>query len=203
MRVKDPSTTLTPLRRFFQEVYATNRCTKCEIRCKAPFRPVVDIRNARLSEVDVLFISEAPSIEDMEYRVPFVGPTGLFFRQALFEAGATDFSIVITNALVCRPVDASKINRIPSLNELENCSDRIKVFIETLRPKRICLVGTVARDFYSRKFSEWGINIDVFIVHHPAYVMRLGGKSSSHYNTWLTSIKEALTGEEITANENT
>ena len=194
MKTKDPTKNLELLKRFFEEVNQTHVCKKCQI-CSQEFqKPVVDIRNALLSEVDVLFISEASSQEDIDYRVPFVGPTGLFFRQALFEAGISEVSAVLTNAVVCRPVEDSKLNRMPSLVELENCSERIKVFIETLRPKKICLVGAVARDFYSKKLREWRIDhIPVFLIHHPAYIMRFGGTSSEAYTEWVDSIKEVLT----------
>lgn len=193
MRIKDPKPNLERLKTFFSEVNDTHVCEKCSICTNTFQKPVVDIRNALLSEVDVLFISEAASKEDVEYRVPFVGPSGLFFRQALYDAEVDKCSVVFTNSVVCRPIEESKLNRIPSLKELENCSERIKVFIETLRPKRICLVGAVARDFYSKKLKEWGmLNIPVFLIHHPVYIMRLGGRSSVAYSTWVESIQEVL-----------
>lgn len=193
MRVKDPTKNLAQLKRFFEEVNQTHICKKCEI-CSNEFqKPVIDIRNALLSNVDVMFISEASTLEDVQYVVPFVGPTGLFFRKALYEAGISEVSAVLTNAVVCRPIEESGFNRMPSNIELKNCSERIKVFIETLQPKKICLVGKIARDFYTKKLIEWRLDhIPVFLIHHPAYVMRLGGATSEAYRTWVRSIREVF-----------
>jgi uracil-DNA glycosylase family 4 len=98
----------------------------------------------------------------------------------------------LTNAVVCRPTEESGINRIPTLTELENCSERIEVFVETLKPKAVCLVGAVARDFYGKKLLEWKYMGQVWLIHHPAYILRLGGDTSQAYQDWVDSIRDVL-----------
>ena len=186
----DPTDNLLRLQRFFEEVNATHICKKCAICSSVIQKPVVDIKNAILNDVDVLIISETASEEDIEYHIPFIGVTGMYFRKALYEAGVSKYSVVLTNAVVCRAKDVSNMNRIPTLLELNNCSDRIKVFIETLRPKKICLVGTVAAKFYTKKLSEGGIKLPIHIIHHPAYVIRMGNKD--FYKIWVKNIRKVF-----------
>lgn len=192
MRDKDPETAIKKLKVFFSAVNGANICDKCSICCGTNQKPVVDIRNANLHSVDVLFISEAASEQDIQYTIPMVGLAGMLFRKALLEAGVKNYSVVMTNAVVCRPVEHSEMNRIPSIIELENCSERIKTFIDTLSPRKICLVGNVAKKFYKEKFKEWKVNIPTYHIVHPAYIVRLGSTLCPEYDKFVSILKEIL-----------
>ena len=77
---------------------------------------------------------------------PFVGKTGVWIRQMLFNAGLPPQELFITNALCCRPPE----NRDPTVEEMEACWQWTEEQADSIKPRVVVAVGR----FAARMFIE-------------------------------------------------
>jgi len=124
---------MTDLEQIAAEVRA---CTKCPLaRGRRHAVPGDGPENAR-----IMFVGEAPGVqEDIQGR-PFVGPAGQLLNQLLWEADLRREEVYITNIVKCRPPD----NREPLPSEVEACNDYLIGQIAALQPQVICTLGSPA-----------------------------------------------------------
>ncbi|MCS7241365.1 DNA polymerase [Candidatus Caldatribacterium sp.] len=94
--------------------------------------------------LDILIVGEAPGAAEAKEGQPFVGRSGQLLREVLKETGLSEFSIGITNAVLCHPTDARGYNRTPSRIEIECCRRRLWDEVLTCRPKVVLILGNVA-----------------------------------------------------------
>lgn len=124
---------MTDLEQIAAEV---RTCTKCALaRGRRNAVPGEGPENAH-----IMFVGEAPGVqEDMQGR-PFVGPAGKLLEQLLWEADLRREEVYITNIVKCRPPG----NRDPLPSEVEACNDYLIGQIAALQPRVICTLGSPA-----------------------------------------------------------
>jgi DNA polymerase len=135
--------------------------------------------NARL-----MFIGEAPGHHEDLHGIPFVGPAGRLFDEALVQAGIPRTEVFVTNIVKHRPWVADgnqKKNRPPKQSEIKACRPWLVQEIALVRPSIICCIGApAARQILGKDFrlteqrGQW-FSTDaapaVIATIHPAYVL--------------------------------
>jgi DNA polymerase len=129
------------------------------------------------SDASLLFIGEAPSLEEDAQGVPFVGEAGQKLKQIIQAIGLHPDDAYVTNVLKSRPAD----DRSPLPTEVDICGAFLKKQIEIIEPDIIVTLGSVATKYIlntnngiSRVRGQWGKykNIPVLPTFHPAYLLR-------------------------------
>jgi len=129
-------------------------------------------------ESPLMFIGEAPGVEEDIQARPFVGRSGRFLTKTIESFGISRGFVFITNIVKCRPPE----NRTPTLLEIEKGKNLIlKHEIDIIKPKLIvtlglsslqgllgtpCSMNKVRGEFLK---SEYGT---IMPTYHPAYVLR-------------------------------
>ncbi|MGD1835178.1 MAG: uracil-DNA glycosylase [Nitrososphaeraceae archaeon] len=120
----------------------------------------------------ILIVGEAPGVSEDRIGRPFVGSAGKILRRTLENNNFSISDIYITNIVKCRPPN----NRQPNINEKKMCSGYLEKQIQILKPKIICILGSVALDYLLNlkpitKYRGKIINKDkknFFVMYHPA-----------------------------------
>ncbi len=101
---------------------------------------------------DILFIGEAPGMNEDKQGRPFVGAAGKFLDECLAAAGVSRETTYICNVLKCRPPS----NRDPQPEEIAACRDYLDEQIELVSPRMIVTLGrySMARFFPEHKISS-------------------------------------------------
>lgn len=161
-----------------------DRCERCPALCESRTQTVF---GAGSVSADILYVGSAPSVDEDEQGLPFVGEAGKLLLQ-LFEKkwpsdeelesiraiennedyfeGLEDFlyaRVFITNSVLCRPED----DRTPSATELRECRDRLHRTIYAVDPIIILAGGkTAASNLVGKKvniFDRRGDLMDITI----------------------------------------
>ena len=131
-----------------EELYAEVRgCQRCDL---ARTRTLAVPGEGPLDS-EVMFIGEAPGVNEDRQGRPFVGQAGAFLEELLGEAGLTRPEVYICNVLKCRPPG----NRDPLPTEIEACSDYLSAQIRLIDP---LLIVTLGRYSMSRFFPNQAIS---------------------------------------------
>lgn len=88
----------------------------------------------------LMFIGEAPSVEDDRQGVPFTGEAGDLLTRILEAIKLRREDVYLSNIVKCRP---SK-QRSPEASEIAQCETFLHQQIERIQPKIICALGTLA-----------------------------------------------------------
>jgi DNA polymerase len=123
-------------------------------------------------DAEVMFIGEAPGMNEDRQGRPFVGQAGAFLEELLAAAGLRRDEVYICNILKCRP----PANRDPVPTEIEACRGFLDAQIAHIDPLVIVSLGrySMARFFPSARISRvHGEHRDldgrVFVpMYHPA-----------------------------------
>lgn len=102
-------------------------------------------------DAEVMFIGEAPGVNEDRQGRPFVGQAGAFLEELLAAAGLSRPEVFIGNVLKCRPPG----NRDPLPTEIEACGDYLSAQIRLLDP---LLIVTLGRFSMSRFFPNQAIS---------------------------------------------
>ena len=148
-------------------------CTECALS-KSRRNPVFGEGNP---DADLMFIGEAPGLqEDIQAR-PFVGKAGILLTKIIEAMGLRREDVYIGNCLKCRPPQ----NRNPLPSEIVACREFFMKQIKIINPRLICCLGKFAsqtvlmsEESISRlrgKFYNFE-NIKVMPTFHPAYLLR-------------------------------
>jgi uracil-DNA glycosylase family 4 len=118
-------------------------CRRCEAMCGRS--AVLSARNGRVG-ASLMFVGEAPGRQGGDRtRVPFSGDqSGRNFSRYLDSIGLTRAEIFITNSALCNPRTGTGANRKPTRAEVSNCSEFLRRQIETIDPRVVVTLGTVA-----------------------------------------------------------
>lgn len=139
----------------------------------------------------IVFIGEAPGAEEDAQKLPFVGRSGQMLEQWIAACGLNKDEYYITNVVKTRPPE----NRDPTPEEVSLCSPLLTKQLALLKPQIIVAVGRFAMNyFYPKKKSilaESGKLHDgnIFIIPHPSYFLRNGGKG---WEPYVEKLREAL-----------
>ncbi len=148
-------------------------CTRCKL-CRARQNIVFGDGNAK---AELVFIGEGPGHDEDVQGLPFVGRAGKLLTQMIEAMGLERRDVYICNVVKCRPPE----NRAPEKDEIATCSPFLLRQLETIRPKVIVCLGSVAAQALlgtNRSIShyrgEWlefrGARL--MATYHPAYLLR-------------------------------
>jgi len=157
-------------------------------------------------DAPVWIVGEGPGRDENRQGLPFVGDSGVLLSEGLKAIGIdSDRDVWITNLVKCWPGPG---NPAPKKKESDACTDLY--MRPLLQPPRVRLVvavgGTAAQHFLGRDCkinSEAGTvrrsekyDVDVFILHHPAWVLRMGlDKYLPIFEDELRALKGLMFGE--------
>ncbi len=178
-RVPAPESEATqdPLELIAAEVAACTLCPLCETRTNT----VPGVGNPRST---VLFVGEAPGRDEDLKGEPFVGRAGKLLDKIIETTlDRTRQDIYIANIIKCRPPQ----NRNPNPQEMGKCMPYLQRQIESIGPKVICALGSVAAKALLETDQTIGRlrglfhpmpgfeSIEVLPTYHPAYLLRNPG----------------------------
>lgn len=125
----------------------------------------------------LVFVGEAPGMEEDLQGLPFVGRAGKLLTKIIEAMGLKRQQVYIANILKCRPPN----NRNPLPTEIITCEDYLIRQIELISPKVICALGKFAAQTLLRvetpisrlrgKFFDYH-GIKLMPTYHPAYLLR-------------------------------
>lgn len=103
-------------------------------------------------DAEVMFIGEAPGVNEDRQGRPFVGAAGQFLDGLLGEAGLRREEVYICNVLKCRPPG----NRDPLPGEIAACAEYLDLQIDLVDPLVIVTLGrfSMARWFPQQSISR-------------------------------------------------
>ena len=129
---------------LYTEVRGCQRCALAKTRTLA-------VPGEGPLDSEVMFIGEAPGVNEDRQGRPFVGQAGAFLEELLAEAGLSRPEVYICNVLKCRPPG----NRDPLPTEIEACNDYLSAQIRLIDP---LLIVTLGRYSMSRFFPNQAIS---------------------------------------------
>ena len=112
------------------EVKACVKCALCQTRTRA-------VPGDGSAQAELLFIGEAPGLNEDRSGHPFVGPAGQFLDELLASVNLRRADCFITNVVKCRPPS----NRDPESGEIAACADYLDRQIAAINPKLIVTLG--------------------------------------------------------------
>jgi len=123
-------------------------CPKCDL-CSTRIKAVPGVGSA---QAEVLFIGEAPGMNEDRQGVPFIGPAGQFLDELLALADLKRSETFITNIVKCRPPS----NRDPAPAEIAACAPYLDRQIAAINPKLIVTLGrySMAKFFPGESISK-------------------------------------------------
>jgi uracil-DNA glycosylase family 4 len=155
-------------------------CTKCAHLACARTQTVFGVGNP---DADLMFIGEAPGVDEDKQGEPFVGRAGQLLTRILKAMNFAREDVYIANILKCRPDTPSGTfgNRAPTPKEMQTCRPYLVEQIEIIQPKILVALGAVAvegllgmrgtmRELRGRWHAYNGIPL--MITYHPAYLLR-------------------------------
>jgi len=151
-----------------------------------------------LSDVDVLIIAEAPSINEVKHDQPLHsnGDAGRGFRIAFELSKLSTMKYCITNACLCANIVDGKSCKPPK-EAIEFCSINLDCLISNCNPKFIIALGKTIQQRLkipgSRitqlrgKFYKY-LDYDVLLTIHPRYFQMQGGIHSQEGQRFLDDL---------------
>jgi DNA polymerase len=151
------------------------------------------------ADAKLCFIGEAPGQQEDERGLPFVGPSGHLFEEALRHAGLERGHVYVTNVVKHRPsVEAHgrRKNRAPKRSEIKVCAPLwLDRELALLRPAIVCCLGAVAaKQLLGQEFrltqqrGEW-FRTDaaphVLATVHPSFVLIQPAESRERWRETL------------------
>jgi len=132
-------------------------------------------------ESKIMIVGRNPGEEEETQGLPFVGPGGKLLDKMLAGAGLARHQVWITNLVKCHTYS----DREPSPIEVQVCFSRhLHAEFEMIQPKFVILLGNqairmVAGDnmpsvtkTHGTIFTHENLNCDVYLQHHPGYLLR-------------------------------
>ena len=155
-------------------------CTRCAHLACSRTQTVFGVGNP---DADLMFIGEAPGVDEDQQGEPFVGRAGQLLTKILKAMNFAREDVYIANILKCRPDTPSGTfgNRAPTPTEMQTCRPYLVEQIEIIQPKVLVALGAVAvegllgmrgtmRELRGRWHAYSGIPL--MITYHPAYLLR-------------------------------
>jgi uracil-DNA glycosylase len=155
-------------------------CTKCSHLACSRTQTVFGVGNP---DADLMFIGEAPGVDEDQQGEPFVGRAGQLLTRILKAMNFAREDVYIANILKCRPdMPAGSFgNRPPTPEEMQTCRPYLVEQIEIIQPSVLVALGAVAvegllgtRAAMRELRGRWHTynSIPLMITYHPAYLLR-------------------------------
>src|SRR5256884_4970115 len=118
-------------------------CTKCAHLARSRTQTVFGVGNP---EANLMYIGEAPGVDEDRQGEPFVGRAGQLLTRILKAMNFAREDVYIANVLKCRPDTPSGTfgNRAPTPKEMQPCRPYLVEQIEIIQPKALVALGAVA-----------------------------------------------------------
>jgi uracil-DNA glycosylase family 4 len=155
-------------------------CVKCSHLACSRTQTVFGVGNP---DADLIFIGEAPGVDEDQEGEPFVGRAGQLLTRIIKAMNFAREDVYIANILKCRPDTAPGAfgNRPPTPTEMQTCRPYLVEQIEVIQPRVLVALGAVAvegllgmrgtmRELRGRWHTYNGIPL--MITYHPAYLLR-------------------------------
>jgi uracil-DNA glycosylase family 4 len=118
----------------------------------------------------VLFVGEGPGPEEEKEGVPFVGKSGEFFNFLIKNSELKDVSKCFANLIMCRPCEVRNApNRLPSVEEIENCRTRLVELVQLAKPRVVVRVGNYSSMLFPMRYFQ---SLEYRSVTHPLALWR-------------------------------
>jgi uracil-DNA glycosylase family 4 len=153
------------LKAVFQQASA---CTRCPQLASTRQTVVFGSGNA---DADLMFVGEAPGVNEDKQGIPFVGQAGRLLEQLLGEIGLSRPEVFVANVLKCRPPG----NRDPLPQEIESCQEYLYRQMELIEPLVVCTLGN-----FSTKLLR-GDPLGITRLHGRSEVRRIGPRTVRLY----------------------
>src|SRR5438132_900047 len=155
-------------------------CTKCAHLACSRTQTVFGVGNP---DADLMFIGEAPGVDEDQQGEPFVGRAGQLLTKIIKAMNFAREDVYIANILKCRPdmPSGSFGNRAPTPTEMQTCRPYLVEQINVIQPKVLVALGGVAvegllgtRGTMREMRGRWHAynGIPLMITYHPAYLLR-------------------------------
>jgi DNA polymerase len=136
----------------------------------------------------LMFVGEAPGMDEDAQGEPFVGAAGQKLNQIIEATGLSRSKVYIGNILKCRPDTPGQAsgNRKPTLSEMVACLPFLQEQIELIQPKVLVALGATAvqgllglSQPISQLRGRWQEfqGIPVMPTYHPSYLLRNQSRS--------------------------
>lgn len=146
-------------------------------RCKLSTERKNIVFGEGLADARLVFVGEAPGMDEDVTGRPFVGPAGKLLTDIIKAMGLTRDEVYICNIVKCRPPG----NRDPEPDEIEMCLPFLEAQISLIKPEIICSLGRIsAQSLIDKDFKitghrgEWHdfMGTSLMPTYHPAYLLR-------------------------------
>jgi len=155
-------------------------CMKCPHLASSRTQTVFGVGNL---EAEIMFIGEAPGVDEDAQGEPFVGRAGQLLTKIIRAMGFLREDVYIANILKCRPdMPAGSFgNRAPTPQEMQTCRPYLLEQIRIIQPKVLVALGAVAvegllgtRGTMRELRGRWNSfnGTPLMITYHPAYLLR-------------------------------
>jgi len=108
------------------------------------------------ADADVVFVGEQPGDREDIEGLPFVGPAGKLFDEALVEARIDRSQVYVTNVVKhfkWKPQGKRRIHQKPNWREIAACRPWLDAELAVLKPRvLVCLGATAAQALLGRDF---------------------------------------------------
>ena len=147
-------------------------CGLCEGRTQVVF-------GGGAEDADIVFVGEAPGLNEDKQGIPFVGRAGQLLNRLLGDIGLSRDEVYIANVLKCRPPN----NRDPQPDEVSTCKPFLFRQLEIITPRVVCTLGNFAtRTMLGRQVAISKVrgrpfqqpDYVVFPIFHPAAALHQG-----------------------------
>lgn len=175
-------------------------CTDCPVACSATQVVWGEGRvGARL-----MIVGEQPGDQEDLAGRPFIGPAGALLRRAVAELGWPMDSIYLTNAVkhfhfLAR--GTRRLHKTPSQRAAEACEQWLEAEIRLVAPQAVIALGATAASSLlgggvsvAQSLGQWRTRADglpVWVVHHPAAVLRRAESGAPPFEDWLEALRPA------------
>lgn len=131
----------------------------------------------------ILFVGEAPGIQELQEGIPFVGASGALLDKVIERTGHDPMSIAKTNACLCRPHRLADGSITPPLDALQCCQGALETVLSSFSGQTVVTLGataTAALDAFSDDNHEGGI-----LVRRGVWQTAAIDKPESNFNSDL------------------
>jgi uracil-DNA glycosylase len=161
-------------------------CAKCPILVKNRTRVVPGVG---AEDAKIIFVGEAPGLNEDRQGEPFVGAAGNFLNELLALIGLKREHIFITNVIKCRPPE----NREPLPTEMQNCRPWLDAQLNIIQPKVIVTLGRFAMESFLPGKSISKVHgqtfklgaLTFFAMYHPAAALYQASQKEVIKNDFL------------------
>lgn len=128
-------------------------------------------------KADIMFVGEAPGMEEDLQGKPFVGRAGKLLTDMIKAIKLERKDVYIANILKCRPPE----NRDPKPDEIAVCEPILIRQIEIIKPKIICALGRISGKTLLKTEAPLSAlrgkvhdyhGVKLIITYHPAALLR-------------------------------